>query len=77
MNSELPLNVTRPPFPSVTPLPHHRKLYLGISTMAIHSGALPLYSQGQRKHWLYLELWREFRKALAQKYKGKRGQRRV
>lgn len=46
-------------FPSVTPLPHHRKPYLGISTMVIHLGTLPLSFQGQRKQWLYLQLWRE------------------
>lgn len=53
------------PLRSVTPLPHQRRPHLGISTMVIHLGALPLNcpgardSQGQRKQWLYLQLWRE------------------
>lgn len=72
-----PENATRLPFLSVTPLPHHGKLYLGISSMVIHSGALPLNSRGQRKQWLNLQLWREYWKTLAQKHKGKWGQRRV
>lgn len=59
LNLEAAPEATRPPFLSVTPLPHHRKPYLGISAMVIHLGTLPLNFQGQRKQWLYLQLWRE------------------
>lgn len=51
-------DVTRLSFLSVTPLPHHSKPYLGISTIVIHFVALPLNSQGRRKQQLYLQLWR-------------------
>lgn len=38
-------DVTRLSSLSVTPLPHHGKPYLGISTIVIHFVALPLNSQ--------------------------------
>lgn len=70
--------MTRLSFLSVTPLPHHGKPYLGISTIEIHFGTLPLSTlRDNASSGSICDSGVNAGKILAQKHKDKWGQRRV